>query len=74
MDAGTWLSPGGWGSPVGIAIFITGLGLFFAGFGLFFAFLSRSRLNQSKVDKAEYELKERQRYDRAPAREGGSQT
>lgn len=71
MDAATWLWPGGWGSPVGIAIFMAGLGLFFAGFGLFFAGLGR--LNQSKIAKAEYELKERQRDERASAREGRSQ-
>jgi hypothetical protein len=71
MDATTWLWPGGWGSPVGIAIFLTGLGAFFAGFGLFFAGLGRA--NYSKIAKAEYELKERQHYERAPARGGGSQ-
>jgi hypothetical protein len=70
MDAATWLWPGGWGSPVGIAIFLTGLGAFFAGFGLFFAGLGRA--NHSKIAKAEQELKERQHYERAPAREGGS--
>jgi len=71
-DAGTWLWPGGWGRPAGLAIFLTGLGIVFSGFGLFIAGVAR--LNQSKIAKAEYELKERQRYERAPApREGGWQ-
>jgi hypothetical protein len=70
MDAGMWLSPGGWGSPVGLAIFMAGLGFFFAGFGLFFACIGR--LNQSNSAKAEYELEESQRHERAAAREGGS--
>jgi hypothetical protein len=56
---------------VGIAIFLAGLGAFFAGFGLFFAGLGR--LTQSKIAQAEHELKERQRYERTPAKEGGSQ-
>lgn len=71
MDAGSWLWPGGWGSPVGLAIFMAGLGFFFAGFGFFFACIGW--LNHSKIAKAEQELKESQRYERAPAREGGSQ-
>lgn len=70
MDAGTWLWPGGWGSPVGLAIFMTGLGLFFAGFGFFLACVGR--LNDSKIAKAEDELQESQHNERAPAREGGS--
>jgi hypothetical protein len=56
MEATTWLWPGGWGSPVGIAIFMAGLGVFFAGFGLFFSGLSR--LNRSNIAKAEDELEE----------------
>jgi hypothetical protein len=51
MDATTWLWPGGWGSPVGLAIFMAGLGFFFAGFGLFLACVGR--LNQSKIASAE---------------------
>jgi hypothetical protein len=50
---------------------MSGLGLFFAGFGVFFACIGR--LNQSKIAKAEHELEESQRFERAPAREGGSQ-
>jgi hypothetical protein len=55
MDAGTWLWSGGWGSPVGLAIFMTGLGLFFAGFGLFLVCVGR--LNHDKIALAERELK-----------------
>lgn len=58
MDAATWLWPGGWGSPVGLAVFMAGLGFFFLGFGFFFFGLGR--LNQSKLAVAEMELKERQ--------------
>ncbi len=68
MDAATWLWPGGWGSPVGLAIFMTGMGVFFAGFGLFIAGVGRL-----KIAKAEFELKERQLYERVPAREDGAQ-
>jgi hypothetical protein len=50
---------------------MTGLGLFFAGFGLFFACIGR--LNQSNSAKAEHELEESQRHERAPAQEGRSQ-
>ncbi len=70
MDATTWLWPGGWGSPVGIAIFMAGLGVFFAGFGLFFSGIDR--LNRSNIAKAEAELNERERHERPEAREGGS--
>lgn len=46
MDAETWLWSGGWGSPVGLAIFMAGLGLFFAGFGYFLA--STARVSEVK--------------------------
>lgn len=68
MDAGTWLWPGGWGSPVGLAIFLAGLGLFFVGFGAFFAGISR--LNHSKAAMAELELKERQQRSEQRAATG----
>ncbi len=49
MDAATWLWAGGWGSPVGLAIFMAGLGLFFAGFGHFLSCVGR--LEQTKAAK-----------------------
>jgi len=58
MDARTWLLL--WGSPVGIAVFFAGLGVLLWGV---------SRLNHSKIAKAELELKERQqRSDERAAR------
>jgi hypothetical protein len=68
MDAGTWLWSGGWGSPVGLAIFMAGLGVFFVGFGLFLVGVSRA--NYSKIARDELELRER--YERAQKRESGS--
>lgn len=53
MDAETWLWPGGWGSPVGLAVFMAGLGFFFAGFGYFLWCVAR--LNVSKITNAERE-------------------
>lgn len=48
MDVGadSWLWSGGWGSPVGLAIFMAGLGAFFAGFGLFLACVARLQATQ----------------------------
>jgi hypothetical protein len=62
MDATTWLWSGGWGSPVGVAIFMAGLGVFFAGFGLFLSGVGR--LNQTKL--AEEEAKKVRRTEGAP--------
>jgi hypothetical protein len=50
MDAETWLWSGGWGSPVGLAIFMAGLGFFFAGFGHFLACVGRMQHSTEAQD------------------------
>jgi hypothetical protein len=59
MDNSAWLIL--WGSPVGIAIFFAGLGVLLWGVG---------QLKRSEVAKAEFELKERERFhERTQGRE-----